>query len=68
MIYHIRKKYKVQRGNQFYKDRSDRNNGTFCGSEMTDHDIRYYEKIYEFNEWACCPECEKLRSENRNER
>ena len=43
-IYHIRKPFKKQKVNQWYKDYSNRGNGTFCGADETDLDIRHSEK------------------------
>jgi len=39
VIFHIRRPLKKQKGNQFYKDRSNRSNGTYCGAEETAHDV-----------------------------
>ena len=65
MIYHIRRRLKKQRGNQWYKDRSNRSNGTYCGAGYTDHDIVWNDKAEEFNGWEPCKECVKLRENGR---
>lgn len=38
-IYHIRKPLRPSRGNQFYRDKSDRGQGTYCGAPEGYKDI-----------------------------
>ncbi len=62
--YHIRRQLKKARGNQFYRDRTNRSNGTYCGipeTEMTDHDIRWNDKSLPFEDWVACGQCVKAR-------
>ena len=62
-IRHIRRRLIRAKGNQFYKDQRDRNQGTYCGSDCTEFDISWKEKSAAFNNWITCPECIKKREE-----
>ena len=61
MIFHIRRKLRKQKGNQFYKDYSDRSNGTYCGADMTDKDIAWNEKATPFLDCEPCQKCIEIR-------
>lgn len=65
MIYHIRRKLKIQKGNQFYKDYSNRSNGTYCGAEMTDKDIAWNDRALPFNNFIPCQQCVNIRKKER---
>jgi hypothetical protein len=64
MIYHIRKPPKAARGNQWYKDHSNRDQGTYCGADVTDHDVGHHDKATPWGEWTPCRVC----IENRRDR
>ena len=64
--YHIRQLLTPQRGNCFYKDQSNRGNGTVCGAPETIYDCRWADR-YRANNWVhnnktyiICEECKKL--------
>jgi hypothetical protein len=59
--YHIRKKRKRYRGNQFYRDYRNRSNGTFCGAPETDFDIDYHTKAKAWMDNVPCKKCMILR-------
>ncbi len=65
-IYHIRKPFKKQRVNQYYKDYSNRGNGTFCGAIETSFDTRHSEKAVDWANKAgiafkACKACKELK-------
>ena len=41
MIFHIRKRLRKLRGNQWYKDRDDRKVETYCQAEPTEYDVEW---------------------------
>jgi len=61
MIYHIRKKLRKQKVNQYYKDNDNRDNGTYCGLPETEYDIRWYDKAIKFGDHEPCPKCIEIR-------
>lgn len=67
VIYHIRKPLKTQRGNQFYKDRSDRGRGTLCGAAETSFDIPYSNPAPAWDKYAPCGKCIMARSQARSD-
>ena len=67
MVYHIRRQLKKQRVSRWYKDRSDRGNGTYCGAEPTDRDIAWTDRPHSFEGRTCCPDCLAARDEKRRE-
>lgn len=44
LTYHVRRRLRRARGNQFYRDRSYRGMGTFCGANETQHDRDWAER------------------------
>ena len=58
---HIRKQLIKARGNQFYRDKSNRGNGNLCGSPETSYDIPWKDrnkaKDYEIAGRTVCPIC-----------
>ena len=66
-IFHIRKPLRPARGSQFYKDRSNRGQGTYCGAPETQWDIKHSWKAEPFaGNFAVgilepCQECTRLR-------
>lgn len=62
MIYHIRKPLKMSKRNQWYKDTSDRGNGTFCGAPETEYDILPNQKAIIWGNHEPCSDCIKLRN------
>ena len=69
VIYHIRRPLKKQKGNQFYRDRSIRSNGTYCGAPETSQDIACKDRAERWTNdenttYIPCRECCKaLRSD-----
>lgn len=63
MIYHIRKPLNPAHGNQFYKDRSDRSNGTYCGAPESDSDIKHHWPATVSNNYEPCKVCLAKRAE-----
>ena len=60
--FHIRRRLKRYRGRPgWYLDTSDRNAGTYCGADPTDHDRAWNDKIEAFGGWVPCQECIKNR-------
>jgi len=62
-IFHIRNKLKKYRGSQWYKDNSDRYNGTVCGADPTDKDIMWHWKPKKWDKWEPCKKCLKIKQE-----
>ena len=68
MTFHVRRPLKRARGNSFYRDTSDRYNGTFCGAEPTSYDVPWRAKAAPFLGRLPCAAClaaraaEKVRS------
>ena len=63
-IYHVRRRLRRARGNQFYRDRSDRGRGTFCGAPETGYDAAWAERKRakawdhpELGRFEPCPAC-----------
>jgi len=56
-VFHIRRRLKRYKGNQFYKDKNNRYAGTYCGADPTDHDISWYQKSERFLDWFPCSDC-----------
>jgi hypothetical protein len=65
-IFHIRRQLKKARGNQFYRNKSCRFNGTYCGGEPTSYDIGWKDKAEPFNDITPCAECIRMRGVERN--
>lgn len=66
-VYHVRRKLRRQRGNQFYRDKSDRGRGTYCGADCGEYDVSHGSKIAEWTRadgelMVPCPECVMLRN------
>ena len=64
--YHIRRRRPRARGNQYYRDQSLRDAGTYCGEPETDHDIEWRDKAEPFGEWEPCPKCVAAREAERS--
>jgi hypothetical protein len=68
---HILRQFRKQGGNQFYKDRSNRSQGTFCGAPVVAFGVvRWYEKCVPWTneageQFEPCAECVRLRDEFR---
>jgi hypothetical protein len=65
MIMHIRRPLRAARGNQFYRDKSDRGQGTYCGAAETAYDIPASERKplgYEIDGRTVCAHCLKERA------
>lgn len=43
--YHIRRPRRPARGNQFYRDRSHRSQGTYCGAVETQYDVSHGTRV-----------------------
>lgn len=60
--FHIRRRLTRARGNQFYRDQNNRDQGTYCGAEPTDHDIRWnWPAVDTWGGWKACRACVKER-------
>ena len=57
MTFHIRRPMGRNRGGSFYKDRSDRYRGTFCGADPTECDITHREKAVAWKQNEPCADC-----------
>jgi hypothetical protein len=61
VIFHIRKPFKKQRGNQFYYDYSDRGQGNYCGSPETEFDVPHKSVAREWSKlqthYVPCEQC-----------
>jgi hypothetical protein len=71
--YHIAKQYRPQAGNQYYKDRSSRFQGTFCGSTDLTNLAKWTWKVAPWvdekgNEWVPCPVCSSLLADFKRSR
>jgi len=60
MTFHIRKPVPRTRGNQYYKDYSIHDCGSYCG-QMSDHDVTATQKAIAFENWVPCEVCLELR-------
>ena len=52
---------KKQKGNQWYRDTSNRSNGTYCGADETAYDITWRDKAENCGEYTPCLDCIKER-------
>ena len=59
-VYHIRRRLRRRRGNQFYRDRSIRKSESYCG-EMTADDIFWNWKAEIFEHKFPCKKCIEIR-------
>ena len=57
MTFHIRRPLREARGSQFYRDRSDRGQGTYCGAAETAYDVASRKDAVPFNGRAPCRDC-----------
>ena len=66
-IYHIRKPLRRARGNQYYRDDSNRGQGTYCGASETEFDIPHRDKAVTWfgknGAYAACVKCIMARAE-----
>lgn len=64
-VYHIRRKpIPGGRGNMWYKGSPPRYNGTYCGADATEYDIRHSDKAVDW-ELTYCRECARRRDMER---
>ena len=61
--FHIRRPLRKARGTQYYRDRSDRGQGTYCGLPETDRDIGPNDRIWDVA--ATCQHCLETRGKER---
>lgn len=72
-IYHIRKPLLRARGNQWYRDKSHRGQGTFCGEPEGPKDISHRTKWVVWietttgTEWQPCARCMYAMAERSHE-
>ena len=66
-IFHIRKQMKQNSGTNFYLDRSNRSNGTFCGHPETQYDRAWNNSVKPFNNgvnlFVPCKNCREKKDE-----
>ena len=71
ITYHIRRPLRPARGNQFYRDESDRGRGTYCKAPETDHDISHRDKARPWVvggvDYEPCADCSRIRQEEQND-
>jgi len=69
VIYHIRRRLRPARSNQWYRDKSDRGQGTFCGAPEGYFDVAHNNKAplwsLEQVKYEPCAECLRIRAEER---
>ena len=60
--FHIRLRLRRRGGNRFYKDRSPRPVGTFCGAPVTEYDAAWAERhrVAPFGDHSPCLICQQL--------
>ena len=71
MTYHIRRRMRKLRGNQWYKDRGERKVATSCGADVTAHDAEWNRKAETFTLelygkaviYIPCTDCVGIREE-----
>ena len=61
-VFHIRRPLRAARGSQFYRDRSDRGQGTYCGAPETAYDTNSLRDAVPFNGREPCQACKERRS------
>ena len=62
ILYHIRRPLRRSRSTNFYRDRSDRGQGTFCGAPETQYDVTHRDRVEENCErFTLCPQCQSLK-------
>ena len=59
MVFHIRRQLRKQQGSQYYKDRSNRGQGTYCGEAETIYDVNTRRDAVAFNGREPCRKCIK---------
>ena len=63
IVFHIRKQLAERGGSQFYRDRSIRPTSTLCGSAVTQHDVRFNDRLGESDGYQCCEQCKRIKKE-----
>ena len=56
-IFHIRRPLRRAGGNQFYRDKSNRGQGTYCGKPETAYDVDKVRDAVPFNNRTPCADC-----------
>jgi hypothetical protein len=59
-VFHIRRPLRRAGGSQFYRDKSDRGQGTYCGASETSFDIGPNDRAVAFNGRTPCAACVRL--------
>ena len=63
MTYHIRRPLRYAGGGQWYRDKSDRGQGTFCGAAETAYDVTARDRAPAWDGHTPCPDCLLARAE-----
>jgi hypothetical protein len=69
VIFYIRRALRPAGGNQWYKDRSDRGQGTYCGAPETAYDVPHRDRnraeSYQLDGRELCPACRDIREQEK---